>query len=209
VRPIPAGARRVSRTFEYEQVWFDNFTTTTDKDTPIIVGVGEPQGRVPAFWCHAHASLSFHLFGYCVTGESLLKILADEYEEVDKKPRCGDIVVWEEEVTEDGKKRKKIVHSARVESATHHRGSATTDIVVSNKPGLGVGLQRNIPIKDAIPGNRKPSDTKKEGVWTRKGKYFRKKGVDPLYTMPIEALLALVQATNAMAPGRARARPRR
>ena len=102
-----------------------------------------------------------------------------------------------------------MVHSARVESASHHRGSATTDIVVSNKPGLALGLQKSIPIKDAIPGNRVLSPTNTTGIWTRKGKYFRRRGVDPLYTMSIDALLPFVQATNALPMGRRHERPRR
>jgi len=174
LKPIPAGAPVFARSIEYGSIHFETYKTQTDKGRTIEVGV-PVNPKPPAYWCHAHSSLSYHLFGYSVPAESLKLVLEDEYEEVSKKPERGDIVVWWQD--------EKWKHSARIESAVHHFGSASTDVLVSNKPGLALPLQTRIPIADAIPKDQ-------VGKWVRMGKYFRRKGNDPFFKKPIDEILA-------------------
>lgn len=82
------------------------------------------------FWCHGHATLSFHLHGYSIfSGLEMAAVLRDEWTHVTKKPLAGDIIVFR---GDDG----TILHSARIETAIHSLGKST-EKELSSKNGAG------------------------------------------------------------------------
>lgn len=96
------------------------------------VQVWRPYDRVPEdrrFWCHGHATLSYHLFGYSIFGGAdMAAVLRDEWTHVDKKPIAGDIIVFR---GNDG----TIRHTARIERAVHSWGSSTAKELSSKNGG--------------------------------------------------------------------------
>ena len=108
---------------------------TTDQGTEVLVWrpYEEVEGRL-RFWCHGHATLSYHLLGYSIfSGDELAKVLDDEWTQVGKKPTVGDIVVFRA-TNESEHDTGTILHSARVEWANHHFGRRT-EFLVSSKNG--------------------------------------------------------------------------
>ena len=101
----------------------------TDAGTDINVWRPTPAVRLTryGYFCHGHATLSHHLYGYSIPGDSLETVLREEWTRIGKKPMQGDIIVFR---ADDG----SISHSCRVEAAIHSFGSSTVK-TLSTKNG--------------------------------------------------------------------------
>ena len=154
----------------------------TDQGTDIQVW--RPVPKVAAtkfgFFCHGHATLSHHLYGYSIPGESLETVLREEWTRVAKKPIKGDIVVFRND-------DNSIAHTARIENAVHSRGASTVK-TLSTKNGTFDALLTGQSI-DQVQGVYPSANWRMTGGGCCAGvvkQYYRRNNrtIDPAWSFP-------------------------
>lgn len=104
------------------------------------------------YWCHGFSTGSYEQFGYSpFSGEDMETILEDEFRRIDKKPSVGDILVFRGAsgaVQQGQSVEGQILHSARIVTATHHRGRST-DVRLDSKNGASP-LAKNVSIETVL-----------------------------------------------------------